>query len=264
MRIVLAFDIEKAGPSPSDPILAIGASVVNQDFKEMDSLFLPCYVPDKTVFDEKCWDEFWSKRIVTLKSLTYDGILTPFEREHDVVQKFQEFREKWETYCEENDIEYYLVSDTNAFDAGCINHLLHIHLSDEMPIPYSASKKEYSSFINVSDYQRGVLAVVDPEFSAYWGMTDKIEEMFEVPPKERDYDHNPTNDAYTIAYDFQILMGIKNRTVHLKHLPKSPTTCISKGDKRSNRYSMFGMNYLTYGAMAIAVGFVTTIFLRRR
>jgi hypothetical protein len=261
MRIVLAFDIEKAGPSPSDPILAIGASVVNQDFKEIDSLFLPCYVPSRTKFDPKCWDEFWSKHPTTLSSLTYDGILNEFERENDIILKFQEFRVKWETYAEEaedNDVEYFFVTDTNVFDAESINRLLHTHLANELPIPYSASKKEYSSFMNVSDYQRGVLAVIDPEFKEYWGMSDKIEELFNLPPKEREYDHNPTNDAYTVAYDFQVLMGIKERTIHLKRRPKQKAT------NNPNQRPSYVMNYLPYGAVILGIGLIASMFWRRR
>ena len=61
---------------------------------------------------------------------------------------------------------------------------------------------------------------MDPEFSGWWEMTDRIEELFNVPSKIRDHDHNSTNDAYTIAYDFLVLLGIKERTISLKKMPK--------------------------------------------
>ena len=111
--------------------MAIGASVINQNFKEVDSLFLPAYVPDQTQFDQRCLDEFWSEHPTTLNSLTYDGILTPAERATEMAEKFQEFRRNWETHARENDVEYYFVSDTDIFDAEAINQLLHSYCPDE-------------------------------------------------------------------------------------------------------------------------------------
>lgn len=212
-RLILAFDIEKAGQRASDPILALGAIVMDQNFNEIDSLFLPCYFPNDTKFDQKCWDEFWSTKSDLLNKIKYEGPMTQHDRIRDVIKSFQEFRARWETFALRNNIDYYFVSDTNVNDAEAINQAIHNYFPDDMPIPFSASKKEYSDFINVSDFQRGFLMAIDPNFNGQWGMTQRIIDLFEVPPRARKVDHNPVNDAYGIAYDFNVLLGIKNKRI---------------------------------------------------
>lgn len=63
MKIVLAFDIERAGGTPEYDTIAIGASVVDQDFNLLDELFLPCFYDEITRFESVCWEGFWSKNL---------------------------------------------------------------------------------------------------------------------------------------------------------------------------------------------------------
>ena len=296
-RIVLAFDIERSGATNEYDTIAIGASVVNQDFEELDSLFLPgyfskkiivagpkcyplqqaveqasqeaeeqasqeaveqasqeaveqasqeaeaqvpleavvspiiCLPPDNivspiiclrphdlvesTTFEPRCWDEFWSNNLDILSILKYHGPLTKSQRQKEMITQFQEFRANWETWAKENNYEYLLVSDNSVFDGGFVNQMIHEHLPGAKPIPYSASTGEYSSFGETHSAQRGLLMYVD-QYTKEWGFSERINELFNVPEQNKPHDHNPANDAYTIAFDQQVLFAIQDGKIDLR------------------------------------------------
>ena len=213
-RIVLAFDIEKAGASDKQPIIGIGASVVKTlypkgegeiVFAELDRLFLPGYFPGVTLFEPRCWETFWSKNLEQLEQLEYKGDLTPMAREREMIHEFQAFRKKW-SHAE-------LVTDNNVFDGGFINDLIFRH-TPNMPLPYT-TEGEYSSFFETFSQQRGLLMAVDPEYvkKSNWGYSDRIKKLYNVPEIDVVHDHNPANDAFTIACDQLILYGIMNGNI---------------------------------------------------
>lgn len=51
---------------------------------------------------------------------------------------------------------------------------------------------------------------VDPYFKSDWGLTNRIFELYDVERPSINHDHNPANDACTIAYDQQVLFGIRD------------------------------------------------------
>lgn len=230
--IALAFDIERSGATDKQDTIAIGASVVNEKLEELDSLFLQGYVPykgrdsnrltqiirqlltfdkerDYTIFEPRCWDEFWSKHEDKLKQLQYHGERSYISRQEEMIREFQKFRRKWENYASENSIKYYLVSDNKVFDGGFINQMIFRHLPNEMPIPYRASDGKYSSFCETHSMMRGLLMSADPGYKLEWGFFKRIGEIYYFPESAKKHDHRPDNDAYTIAYEFQILRGIQ-------------------------------------------------------
>jgi hypothetical protein len=46
-----------------------------------------------------------------------------------------------------------------------------------------------------------------------WGLTNVIASVYEVPTCDVKHDHNPANDAYTIAFDAQVLFGIMDKKI---------------------------------------------------
>lgn len=102
------------------------------------------------------------------------------------------------------------MTDNNVFDGGLVNELIKKYLDVE-PIPYSASEpQEYKPFWETFSQQKGLLAAVDPSFKSDWGLTDRIFQLYDVQKPSVNHDHNPVNDAYTIAYDQQVLFGIRD------------------------------------------------------
>ena len=233
-RYILAFDIEKSGATDKYPIIGIGASVVNQDFKELERLFLPGYFPGQTPFESRCWDEFWNTHQEQLNMLEYKGPKPMAERQVDMIKVFQYFRKKWEEKCKQYGTKLEIVSDNNVFDGGFINKMIHDHLPDTFPLPYSATRKQegtqmYQPFFETFSQQRGLLLAVDPEYvlNNDWGYGDRIKELYNVPEVPThtnvlgqsvkvEHDHNPANDAYTIACDQQILFKIASGEITRK------------------------------------------------
>jgi len=215
MIIALAFDIERSGGTDKHDTIAIGASVVDQNFNQLDSLFLPGYIPNETIFEQRTWDEFWSKHTDILNNLIYTGSKNKKEREFEMISSFQKFRNKWEKYCSDNEFTLELTSDNNIFDGGFINQLIFNHLPNELPIPYNTQQK-YKPFWETHSEQRGLLMAVDPSFKNNWGYSKRINELFNVPKMLLEHDHNPANDAYTIAFEHQVLLGIRDGRIKRK------------------------------------------------
>lgn len=154
-KIVLAFDIERSGATGEYETLAIGASVVDNEYKELDRYYCNCYFPKETKFEPRCWDQFWSKNLDALEYIKYTGDKTKTEREREMIEGFQNFRAKWEKYAEDNKQEYYLVSDNNVYDGGFINELIYKYMPETLPIPYYASNKSYESFFESHSMAKG-------------------------------------------------------------------------------------------------------------
>jgi len=216
--IVLAFDIEMSGNNPQEfDLLGLGISVIDENKEELEHQLFPCYFPKQTKFEEKCWDEFWSKHEDKLKLLEYKGNKRKEERLKEVITAFQNIRRHWELTASELKNNYNIVSDNNVFDGGIINHYI-IKYTKDMPLPYTASEGKYSSFYETSSLFKGFLLATDPEFSLNneWGFFKKIQEIHNIPKFEREHDHNPANDAYTIACEFQSVMKICKGTPEKK------------------------------------------------
>jgi hypothetical protein len=109
MKITLAFDIERSGATDKYDTIAIGASVLDEEFKELDSLLLLGYVENKTQFEPRCWTEFWKQNTDMLNTLKYTGELEYEDMQREMIEQFQAFRSKWELFCKENDHELLLV-----------------------------------------------------------------------------------------------------------------------------------------------------------
>jgi hypothetical protein len=220
-RWVLAFDIERAGPTPDYDTIAIGASVVDGDFNELDSLFVPGYIQSITLFETQCWTEFWSKHQDTLDKLRRHGSMNPAYVHNDMIVQFQAFRKKWEQQAAAMGATLELCSDNNVFDGGFVNRMIHdakaVLQVPRMPIPFTVlpdvnGKENYGSFWETHSMQRGLLMAVDPTFiDNGWGYTDHIKTIYCTPDKANvhAHDHLPHHDAFTIACDLQILHAIR-------------------------------------------------------
>lgn len=210
---ILAFDIERSGATNEHDTIAIGAAVIDENYKVIDT-FRECGYTDETNFEVRCWDEFWSKNLDTLETLRYNGNLSYNERQKEMITLFQAFRAKWETFCRENNEEYVLVSDNNVYDGGFINQMIYDHLP-ELPIPYSASTQRYGAFHETHSMQKSLLMYVD-NYNKNWGYTDRIIELYDVPRPEVVHDHDPANDAANIAFDYLNVVDICNGKIKKK------------------------------------------------
>jgi len=189
--------------------MAIGASVLNADLIEQGNFFVTNYRPGITIFEERCWAEFWSKHPETLQKLEYQGEASEAMQEVMMIEDFQEFRRHWEMVARESKCKLELVSDNNVYDGGFINDLICKHTHD-LPIPYTATRPQtYAAFWETHSIQKGVLAMVDPGFTKNWGFSKRLADLFVIPPQTKEHNHLPHHDAYTIAFDYQVIKGIQ-------------------------------------------------------
>ena len=216
MKITLAFDIERSGATSQHDTIAIGVSVLDENFNELDDLLLKGYVTGITTFEKRCWNEFWSKNLDILHSLRYEGHDGYHQRQKEMIEEFQAFRRKWEQYCIIHDHEFYLVSDNNVYDGGFINQMIFKDLPNTLPIPYCAAKQEYDIFHETFSMQRGILKVVNPEFKSDWCLDGQLEKVYYLPKRKNTDVHNPAHDAYNIAFDYQVMNGIQSGEIKMK------------------------------------------------
>ena len=95
------------------------------------------------------------------------------------------------------------------FDGGFINQMLFEH-TDYLPIPFSVRSGKWGNFWETHSEQRGLLMAVNPDFPKDSGFGTRINKLYDVPKSTVKADHTPANDAFNIARDQQVLLGIRN------------------------------------------------------
>lgn len=206
--VVLGFDIERAGPTDAQNTIAIGASVVDENLTQLDSMEECGYFEGVTQFEEEC-GKFWRSNKKALDQLKYTGPSNQYQREAEMVCLFLEFRLKWEKLAEEKGFKLELVSDNNVFDGGFINQMMFEH-TDYLPIPFTVKDKKWGTFWETHSEQRGLLMAVNPDFPKDGGFGTRINKLYDIPHSTVKADHTPANDAFNIARDQQVLLGIRS------------------------------------------------------
>ena len=131
-----------------------------------------------------------------------------------MIQTFQNFREEWELRAKSFNKKLEIVSDNKIFDGEFINNLIYTYLPTELPFNAhtrpEAKYQDYNSFWETHSEQRGLLMAVDPNFNSDWGLTKRLNELYYIPSPLKLHSHMPDNDAYHIAWEQQVLLGIKS------------------------------------------------------
>ena len=210
MKIVLAFDIERSGSTNEYDTIAIGASVVDENLHELDRFVYLSYITNETRFEDKCMKEFWSKHLDILNTLKYTGPLNKQENESNMINEFQQFRSKWESYCKENSHQYYLVSDNTIYDGGFINMLIYKYMKKTLPIPYSAKTQQYDDLYETTSIMKGLLLSNNVESDN--NMYKTLQTIYNIPNCPILHNHNPANDAFNIGFQAQVLLNINKYT----------------------------------------------------
>jgi hypothetical protein len=205
---VLVFDLERAGRTEKYATLGVGAVVMNDQLKVVDSLLFGAY--DESVqFQPECWDEHWVHHKDALEHLKYKGSAkTQEEREKELTDALWAFREKWDKLSADQGFDLAYFTDNNVYDGGFHNALLASHRPKDWPLPYN-TKKSYESFWETHSMIRGILFAVDPGFSGEWGLSERLAKVYDFPPCPVKPDHNPVNDATAIAYEAHMLLRVR-------------------------------------------------------
>lgn len=207
-----AFDVETSGQNfVKHSIIAIGASCIDETGQELFHLFIPL-LTQSIVFEDKTWNEFWQYHQDKLENFKYTGSNKDDMVKAEGIKTFQTFRRNVEKYAYENDYKLVFCSDNPVFDGGFINYYINMYTND-LPIPYTASKlifsdqfkkleQSYSSFHDVESFQRALLMSIGSTLDVGNKSIYIAKNWSSVlPTKQKQHDHHPSNDAYTIAYD---------------------------------------------------------------
>lgn len=211
----MALDFEKLGRTRKYGVCGFGASVVGPDFKQLDKLFCPMKIKG-AVFQTSCYESFWKDKKDLMKQLEYlgDEKNTQDDVEREAFEQFHKFRLKWEAKAKQDGAILEVVSDNMIYDGAILNDWYGKYMPDAHPMPYTATDGEYSGHVWETDSMlRGLLIGAGVYHPSPWGLTDAVRNMFDVPKPEIEHTHLPHEDAYSIAFDHQIVLGVMNGTV---------------------------------------------------
>lgn len=227
-NLILAFDIERSGGRSEHNTIALGAVIIDETYRKLDTFLFKGYVKGSVNFEDKCWDEFWSKHTNILEGLSAEEKYNDMsECEARMIESFQKFRSGWETTAKQFNATLTLVSDNVIFDGGYVNEMINKYTAD-LPIPYSAARlskgnQKYAGIVDVGDIERGMLMVLDPNNKLPGRKPARLESLYNFSKTPIDstihHDHTPDNDAYTIACRFRKCQDIQQGLVKMYWRP---------------------------------------------
>ncbi len=205
---LLAIDIETSGSSfKQNGVVSLGASLQDQNSNELDSFQMNLNLPEGHVYEMRCVKEFWSEN-----KKAYDFVQQNTVAPKEAMDKFCAFLTKAETRFP----ELIVISDNPSFDMAWLNLYLDEY-TDRSPLNYTENMTyriiwDTYSMLKVLLCERG-------DFESSWELPEKLGFKSQWTP-----DHNPLNDARTIADYF-------NQTVKemKKNFENKETQTMEKG-----------------------------------
>lgn len=211
--------------------------VFSEGSESVDGPIYSWEIENSTVFERLCFDEFWSKHPDMLKQLEYKGPRSKKDMEGEALSNLRIFRSYWENYAiNEMEGKIVVVSDNVSFDIGTIDQLMRQYFPESKNSLYQINFPEkYNGGIPCThSMQAGLLSSVDPLWlmstkkddepewiewlvkegevedgkPQFWSRTARIRYLYSIPKPEVDHDHNPANDAYTIACEYLAIHAI--------------------------------------------------------
>lgn len=165
----------------------------------------------KCGFEKRCYQDFWSKNLELLEKIQrdYDNIVSDDDaslasRVNSILQKIEEASSESLT----------IVSDTMAYDTVFVSGLLITH--GYKPLYYSRGGR-YRWIYHTSSYFLGIwggnIAGMDrDDWRDYDDWLKNVVGVMDGCPT--DHDHNPENDAITIAWGFIKVCNYAKRQKH--------------------------------------------------
>lgn len=197
MKYYFAFDVETTGQFlTKNAIIAFGCTVMNENYKEIDSFEGYMNIPDDRSFEKRCYDEFWSKQKEILES-----IKKKMQDPKEVMDKFV----KWMDCI---DLKYgddlIVLSDTAGYDYAWLDMYLSL-FTDRYSLYYRLkdikdSKRiyEYRRTWDTNSMYNGALMEKKNGKFIEWN----LEKELSCQTDKFENDHNPLTDARNIAANY--------------------------------------------------------------
>lgn len=207
--IVFSFDVETAGKGLHDPVLGIGACVLDVKTGQVRAtLRQPMYCPEDKL-EAYSGHRFWTSHPVALDHLKTNTSRAQCEAQ--AIRAFHDFRVEWETYAKKNRQEYVVVSDNPSFDASVLNRLSARYTSPAYPYTTLSTRASDGKFQMVRDIESMALG-----FIRALGLTFTRGDPYVrlgnagiVPLEARAKPHTPDDDAVINAHRYMQLMQVR-------------------------------------------------------
>jgi len=185
----LSIDIERIGPDFKYGILAIGICFGKSDGTIIEQRAFCDKVPTKDRFDQRTWNEFWSKFPEILSRIDKEAISDHIKVFNDYLI---ELEKKYGPFGRKNKdkVVFKLLSDNPGYDMGMIN--LEFYKSHFLSKSIAEMFNDYVSTDDPTQIMRGMNKEQRKE----------VEKYITAP-----HDHWPVNDATQI---YQMRCGIKS------------------------------------------------------
>jgi hypothetical protein len=184
---VLAVDIEASGSSKKrHGIVSIGASAQDRYSNEVASFQINLSLPSEKEYEEKCIKNFWQKN-----PEAYKFVQTNMVEPKIAIEKFTDFLGQVERNYNQNG-QLRIVSDNPRFDVAWLNHYIDEY-TDRHTLDHNMFG-DYRFVWDINSMMKVLLSITRRNINADWGLADRL------GFKSRWIaDHNPLNDARTIA-----------------------------------------------------------------
>jgi len=207
---VIAIDIEKTGcrDENDDPMFAVGIATAPIDATSIDQVFsfsvaLNLQKPEsmnwsdfwkEKGYEERCWDEFWSKN-ENILDLLQDPIRI---LQYDSRELVALWINNTLMVCERMYEKTIVVTDTTLFDTVCVGSELKRY--NFIPLNFTR-KGEYRSGVEVDSYIAGLFKISDP---CDWKLMGDVNQKYIDPLLlgKVEHDHHPENDAKSILLKY--------------------------------------------------------------
>jgi len=202
MTHVIAFDFEAAGGcTPQHGFLELGAVLVRESDSKVISSFQSFASMQHFDWEERCLEEFWKRPDMAQRfQQVVEGVAKETKGPNKVVAEFLQ----WAKDVTKDVEDVYFITDNAPFDAGILRAF-----SDKEDVMYALGG-EYRNIIDTNTFYKGLGG--QPVTCSSWNSKDlaiaglnRIRATKGLPaldgfPKfEVNHDHNPVNDATSIA-----------------------------------------------------------------
>lgn len=205
MSHYLVIDVETSGADlVKNFLLATGACVVDSKtgcIDKSDEFLVYYQKPLETDFEQRCRVEFWDKKN-EFSEYTNMKLLEIQQQKFGIVDP-TEGTEKFQDYLEEMAKKYVndlvIITDTAGFDVAWINYYLGKFSSSKRILSLNYVTGKYQPTRDVTSFYMGIGCHL-PE-DGLWGSKEVALSILngKFPDFKVEHDHNPLNDAKTIA-----------------------------------------------------------------
>lgn len=188
---IFSIDIETSGCNLiSNGIISIGYCLgdVSGNVVEKERI---SFCLENMVFEQRCYDEFWSKNYDILHVLQLEA--------KPILQQIKKFADKLDEFDSKYDLR--IISDNKDFDLAFINYYFAKYL-DRKPINYKFGSNEYRPTYDTDSYSRGVMQM---NYDNIWTSDKTLMEKFNFNI-ECIHSHYPDDDAeYIYKYHTSLI-----------------------------------------------------------